>query len=103
MRGELLAFARKVAIVIAFVIVLALLWLVRNILFLIFIAAVLAAGISPAVRRVRILWRYWFRRHLRRGTAVMIVYLPFVIAVLLLALVVLPRLVDDVRELGHQL
>lgn len=101
--GELTLFTRKVAIVVAGAILLGLFWLVRNVLFLIFIAAVLAAGISPAVLRVRILWRYRFRRHLRRGTAVMIVYLPFVVAVLVLALVVLPRLVVDMRALGSHL
>ncbi|HVR38318.1 MAG TPA: AI-2E family transporter [Thermoanaerobaculia bacterium] len=103
MRGELTLFARKVAIVAAFAIAICILWLVRNVVFLIFVAAVLAAGISPAVRRVRVLWRFWFRRHIARGTAVMIVYLPFVVTVLVLALVVMPGVVADMRELGHQL
>lgn len=51
--GELELFAKKVAIVIAFVLALTLLRFVRDVLILVFIAAILAAGISPAVHRVR--------------------------------------------------
>ncbi len=96
-------FAWKTAIVLGLVLVLGLLWLVRNVLILVFIAAVLAAGISPAVHRVRVRWRFWFHRNMRRGTAVMIVYLPFLILVLTLALILVPQLVSDWRELSTQL
>jgi predicted PurR-regulated permease PerM len=79
------------------------LWFARDALLLVFIAAVLAAGISPVVRRVRILWRYNFRRKLSRGTAVMIVYLPFLVTVLVVGIVVVPRFIHDMRELGDKL
>ncbi|HEX7154192.1 MAG TPA: AI-2E family transporter [Thermoanaerobaculia bacterium] len=102
-RSELALFFQKVAIVAAVCVVLTLLWMVREILVLVFIAAVLAAGIAPAVRRVRAMWRYWFRKRLPRGTAVMIVYLPFLIVVVLILLFILPRLVADTRELAQQL
>lgn len=101
--GELELFVRKLAIFIAAAIILAILWLVRNILVLVFIAAVLAAGIAPAVRRVRVMWRFWFRRRLARGSAVMIVYLPFVAVVTVLAVLIVPQFVSDWTQLSAQL
>jgi predicted PurR-regulated permease PerM len=102
-RGEIETFAIKVAIVCAFGIALTVLWLARHILVLIFVAAMLAAGIAPAVRRIQILGRYWFKRKIPRGAAVLIVYLPVVIGVLLLALMLLPRVASDGRELMTRL
>ena len=102
-RSELELFARKVLIVVAVAAAVAVLWMAREVLLLVFIAAALAAGIAPAVRRVRIFWRYQFRRKLSRGAAVMIVYLPFLIGVILLGILVVPRFVADMRELGRQL
>jgi predicted PurR-regulated permease PerM len=102
-RGELETFAKKVGIVVATGIALLLLWRVRDVLILIFMAAVVASGISPAVRRVRIWGRFWFHRNISRAVAVFTVYFPFVLAVLLIAIVVVPRLVDETRALGAQL
>lgn len=102
-RGDLELFTRKLLIVLGIVALAALLWSARDVLLLIFIAAVLAAGIAPAVRRVRILWRYQFGRKLSRGTGVMIVYLPFLATVLIVGLLVVPRFIADTRELGKQL
>jgi predicted PurR-regulated permease PerM len=102
-RSELEIFTRKVLIVVAVLIAFALLWEARSVLVLIFIAAILAAGIAPAVHRVRLLWRYHFRKRLARGAGVMIVYLPFLTAVVLLAIVVLPRVVTEGRALSAQL
>lgn len=102
-RTELELFTIKVLIVMAIVAAAALVWVARGVLLLVFIAAVLAAGISPTVRAVRIRWRYAFQRKLSRGAAVMIVYLPFLIAVLLFGLIVAPRFVADSRELGAKL
>jgi len=101
--GELEVFAKKVAIVAGLGILLALLWAVREILILIFLAAVLAAGIAPAVKRVRVLGRYWLHRNINRGTAVMIVYLPFVAIVTTLLVILIPRLVADWQSLSVQL
>ena len=101
--SELQVFTKKVLIVAAVIGGLAILWAARDVLILVFIAAVLAAGISPAVRRVRVLWRFAFHRNLSRGAAVTIVYLPFVIAVLLIIVVIVPRFIDDTRELAHQM
>lgn len=97
---ELELFAKKAAIVVAFFVVLLLLWRVRGVLVLVFIAAVLAAGISPAVRRVRLLWRFAFHRNIPRGVAVLLVYIPFLIVTLLIATIVVPRLLTEAKTLG---
>jgi predicted PurR-regulated permease PerM len=102
-RGELALFAKKVAIIAAFGIALGTLWLARHVLILIFIAAIVAAGIAPAVQRVRIAVRFFFHRTIRRGTAVAIVYFPFVLLVLVIVIVVVPQLVSETRSLGAQL
>ena len=103
MRSELEVFTRKVLIVLAAAIGVAILWSARGVLVLIFIAAILAAGIAPLVHRVRVFWRFRFHRNLPRGAAVMIVYLPLLILALILGLVVVPRFVADTSELGAQL
>ena len=102
-RRELELFTKKVLIVAAIVAAGALLWFARDVVLLVLISAALAAGISPAVRRVRLFWRYHFRRKLSRGAAVMIVYTPLVIVGLVLALLILPRFIADSNELGARL
>ena len=101
--SELQMFAKKFAIVVSAAIVLALLWLVRDILILVLIAAVLAAGISPAVYRVRVMSRLWFHRRIPRGAAVMLVYFPFLATVVVLLLIGIPRLMADWHQLSVQL
>lgn len=101
--SELELFAKKLAILAAFVMVLALLWAARGALILVFIAAVLAAGISPVVHRVRVWGRHLFHKHIARGTAVVIVYFPFVFVAVILLVFLVPRLIDDMRSLGAQL
>lgn len=100
---ELELFTKKVLIVAAIAGVIAMLWYARDIVLLVFISAALAAGIAPAVRRVQLWWRYRFHRKLPRGAAVMIVYLPIVLAVVIVAVLVLPRFVADSKELGQRL
>lgn len=102
-RGELELFTKKLLIVIACAIALLLFWVVRDVLVLIFIAAVIAAGISPAVHRVRVLGRYYLHRKVPRGTAALIVYFPFLILAVLLAAFLVPRLIVETRALGAQL
>lgn len=101
--GELELFAKKVGIVVAWIIAVGVLWLARHVLILIFIAAIVAAGIAPAVQRVRIAVRFYFHRTIRRGTAVAIVYFPFVLLVLVIVIIVVPQLVSETRSLGAQL
>ena len=97
---ELELFAKKAAIAAAFVLGFFLLWRIRGVLVLVFIAAVIAAGISPAVQRTRLQWRFWFHRNIPRGLAVLLVYVPFLIVMLLLATIVVPRLLSEARMLG---
>lgn len=100
---ELETFAKKLAMTVALAIVLTLLWWVRDIFILVLIAAVLAAGISPAVFRVRVLSRHWFHHRMRRGSAVMLVYFPFLATVVALMLILVPRLMADWSQLSTQL
>lgn len=102
-RSELDLFARKVGIIVALAVVMALLWAARDVLILIFIAAVLAAGISPAVHRIRVWGRHLFHKNVPRGTAVLLVYFPFVFIAIVLLLFMVPRVIDDMRALGAQL
>src|SRR3954470_15680272 len=101
--GELEVFAKKTLVGAAFAILAALMWAARDVLILVFIAAVLAAGISPAVHRVRVVGRYRLRRNISRGTAVVIVYFPFLLLVILLAVLMVPRLIGETRALSAQL
>lgn len=100
---ELELFTKKALITAAIITIALVLWAAREIVILVFIAAVLAAGISPAVHRVRVLWRHFFHRNLTRGTAVLIVYFPFLILALVLAFIMVPRLIHDWKALSAQL
>jgi predicted PurR-regulated permease PerM len=102
-RSEVELFAKKVGIVAVSAIVLAVLWEARDALILILIAAVLAAGISPAVHRVRVWGRHLLHRNIPRGPAVLIVYFPFVFVAIVLLLFMVPRLIVEMRALNAQL
>jgi predicted PurR-regulated permease PerM len=102
-KDDLGLFTKKVAVVAAFLIVGALLWAVRDIVILVFVAAVLAAGIAPAVYRVRVWGRFFLHRNIQRGTAVMVVYLPFLALVVTILAFVVPQLISDWKELSVQL
>jgi len=102
-RAEIDLFTRKALIVIALAAVVALLWAAREVVVLVFLAAVLAAGIAPAVHRVRVRGRHLLHRNIPRATAVLIVYLPFLVVAVLLLVLVVPRVVIDLRALSAQL
>jgi predicted PurR-regulated permease PerM len=102
-QSELELFTKKVVIIAIAVGLAAVLWYARDVFLLVFIAAALAAGIAPAVRRVRLFWRYRFRRKLSRGAAVMLVYLPLLLTVVILGLLVVPRFIADTNELRDRL
>lgn len=102
-RDELGVFTRKVFVVVGVALLLAVLWKARSVLLLVFIAAALAAGIAPAVHRVRVVGRHLLHRNIPRGGAVLIVYLPFVVLVLALLLIIVPRVIAETRSLGAQL
>jgi len=102
-RDELGVFTGKVFVVVGVVILLAILWAARHVLLLVVIAAALAAGIAPAVHRVRVVGRHLFHRNIPRGAAVLIVYFPFVVLVLALLIIIVPRMITETHSLGAQL
>jgi predicted PurR-regulated permease PerM len=66
-------------------------YLVRNVLILVLVAAFLAVGLDPAVRRLE-------RWGIRRGLSVALIFLAAVTFVVAFALAVIPPLVDQVTE-----
>ncbi len=101
--GELDLFARKVLIAALIAAVLLLLWAARSVVVLIFLSAVLAAGIAPVVQRVRLWGRHFLHRNIPRGTAVLLVYLPLLALTLFLVLFLAPRVIVDIHALSAQL
>jgi predicted PurR-regulated permease PerM len=84
----------KATITVALVFIgLAAAWAVRNILVLILVAAVLAVGLDPPVRRLQ-------RMRLSRGWAVVIIFVILVGLLVLFGFLVVPPLVKEVRELA---
>lgn len=102
-RGELDLFTRKAVIAALVVIALVFLFFIRRILILIFIAGVLAAGIGPAVRRLRVLIRLYTGVKIRRGLAVLLVYLPFLITILAVLFFGVPLVISESEEMATQL
>ena len=84
-----------VGILVAAAIVLEILWIARHVLSWIFIALFLALALNPAVDRVE-------RRIKRRGLATGIVYLAAVGAVVGIALLFIPTLVNQVNDFAHK-
>lgn len=101
--SELHLFTRKVLIVAAVAIGIVFLWNIQRILILILIAGILASGVSPAVHRVRVLTRHYLHRRIRRGTAVVLVYVPFLVAAALFAIFGLPHLLVEGRDMAVRL
>lgn len=101
--GELDLFTRKVLIVALIAAVVLLLWAARGVVVLIFLSAVLAAGIAPAVQRLRLWGRHFLHRNIPRGTAVLLVYLPLLALAVILVFVLVPRVIVDVHALSVQL
>jgi predicted PurR-regulated permease PerM len=71
-------------------------WAVRNILVLILVAAVLAIGLDPPVRRLE-------RWHIRRGWAVLIIFLAALGFLALFFALVIPPLVREVAGLADDI
>ena len=101
--NDLFLFVKKVLIVVACLIALVLAWQVRYILVLIYIAGVLAAGISPVVRKVRVYGRMWLGRRIPRSAAVFIVYLPLLTFAVILIAVIAPTMIVEVQEMSADL
>ena len=101
--GDYVLFKRKLILVVFTILILALAWRIRNVLILVFIAAILAGAIAPAVRRVQIYVRRFMRRRIARGPAVLLVFVPFVTLLLILGALTVPRLIAQGDQLGREL
>jgi len=89
-------FARITLTVAAVLVVLRAAWSVRATLLLVVVAAVLAVGLDPAVRRLQ-------RLRVSRGWAVVIIFVATVGFLILFALLVIPPLVREVRQLASDI
>jgi predicted PurR-regulated permease PerM len=89
-------YARIALTVVLVLLVLAAAWSVRNILLLVVIAAVLAVGLDPAVRRLQ-------RLKLSRGWAVLMIILATIGFFALFGWLVVPPLVREVKQLASDI
>ncbi|HXI14322.1 MAG TPA: AI-2E family transporter [Thermoanaerobaculia bacterium] len=96
---ELILFIKKVAVLLLLI----LLWTIRPVLILILISAILAAGIAPVVRRLRVLIRLHLHRRIGRGAAILLVYLPFLLLVISLLVFGVPFLLSESQDLMKDL
>lgn len=101
--SELELFTRKTLIVALIAAILLLLWAARGVVVLVFLSAVLAAGIAPAVQRLRIWGRRPVHRNISRAMAVLLVYFPLLALTIVLVVFLLPRLILDIHALSTQL
>jgi predicted PurR-regulated permease PerM len=86
-------YAKVTLTVVGVLVALSAAWAVRNILVLVLVAAVLAIGLDPPVRRLESL-------RLSRGWAVLVIVIAGIGFILLFAALVVPPLVREVRELA---
>jgi predicted PurR-regulated permease PerM len=86
-------YARVTLTIVGVLVLIAAAWAVRNILILLVVAAVLAVGLDPAVRRLE-------RLKVRRGWAVGLIFLAAIAFVVLFAMLVIPPLVSEVQQLA---
>jgi predicted PurR-regulated permease PerM len=86
-------YAKATLTVVAVLVAIAAAWAVRNILLLVLVAAVLAVGLDPAVRRLE-------RIRVPRGWAVAIIFGATIGVLVLFGFLVIPPLVREVRQLA---
>jgi predicted PurR-regulated permease PerM len=89
-------FARVTVTVVAVLALITAAWSVRNILLLVLVAAVLAVGLDPPVRRLQ-------RLGLRRGWAVLAIFVATIGFIALFGSLVIPPLVREVRQLASDI
>jgi predicted PurR-regulated permease PerM len=88
---------QTVLTVAAVAVVLAALWVARSALMLIYVSAVIAMGFAPTVQALQSRTRG--RRGVPRTLAILVVYLTIILLVLLVALTVVPPLIEQAGEL----
>ena len=89
-------YARVTLTVVAVLAILAAAWAVRATLLLVLVAAILAVGLDPSVRRLQ-------RFRIPRGWAVTLIFIATVGFLVLFALLVIPPLVREVRQLASDI
>jgi predicted PurR-regulated permease PerM len=89
-------YARATVTVVAVLVVLAAAWAVRATLLLVVVAAVLAVGLDPPVRRLQ-------RLHISRGWAVVLIFLATVAFLAVFGFLVIPPLIREVRQLASDI
>jgi predicted PurR-regulated permease PerM len=89
-------YARATLTVVVVLLLIGAMWSVRNIVLLVVVAAVLAVGLDPAVRRLE-------RLKLSRGWAVTVIFLATIAFIALFAWLVVPPLVREVRQLASSI
>lgn len=90
------AIVRIVLTVAATVGLLYVLWVVRSVIVLLFISIFLAVALGPAVD-------FFERLHVRRGAAILVVYLGLLAAVVGIGLLVVPPVVEQVEALSEDI
>jgi predicted PurR-regulated permease PerM len=86
-------YAKATFTVVAVLVVLSAAWAVRSTLLLVLVAAVLAIGLDPPVRRLQ-------RMHISRGWAVTLIFVATVAFFVLFGFLVIPPLIREVRQLA---
>jgi predicted PurR-regulated permease PerM len=89
-------YARATLTVVGVLVLLATAWVVRHVLLLVVVAAVLAVGLDTPVRRLE-RWR------IRRGWAVMIIFLATLLFLGLFAFLVIPPIAREIRQLASDI
>ena len=89
-------YARVTLTIVTVLVLLAAAWAVRATLMLVLVAAVLAVGLDPPVRRLQ-------RLHISRGWAVVLIFVATVGFMVLFAMLVIPPLVREVRQLASDI
>ncbi|MGH2555848.1 MAG: AI-2E family transporter, partial [Actinomycetota bacterium] len=93
-QGPPMSYYAKVTLTVAAVLaLLAAAWSVRNILLLVLVAAVLAVGLNPAVRRLE-------KLGISRGWAVLLIFVAAVAFIALFSMLVVPPVVRGARQLA---
>ena len=98
-QDQLRVFAKKLGLVLLLLV----LWQIREIVILLLVSGILAAGIAPLVARVRVVARHRLHRRMPRSAAVLLVYLPILLAATLLLFFGLPFLLEQSRSLVNDL
>ena len=89
-------YAKATFTVVAVLAAIAAAWAVRSTLLLVLVAAVLAVGLDPPVRRLQ-------RMHVSRGWAVTLIFLGTVAFLVAFGFLVIPPLVHEVRQLASDI